>query len=288
MFDPSTPDAYRDSEHGTTLARRILVEDFRDLARRFLECERGQLHQDAQEHDLRDLAGQLVIQAVSSGFIRDPEIGRAVEHYTAPQENLGNRECMEKRDSRNLFLALTGQTSIQVYPDGRIDNSTSDGILPSLLGNAGQLNLELRPGADEREQNRFHARMQFSHLRRCVTLCQALAELLEQETPRDDSPASRLSENEGHPSRPHFDDETGDLSYGGQVLRRFNRSAKNCRLVLNSFQEGKWGHRIDDPLPKGRNDQRLHDTVKRLNESLAVIRFAAGGDGQSFIWEAVQ
>lgn len=87
------------------------------------------------------------------------------------------------------------------------------------------------------------------------------------------------------PDRPHFDSVTGELWFGGRVVRVYCPRAKNCLRVLRVFQEEGWPRRIDDPLPTGRDDKRLSDTVRTMNKKLSGIQFYSGGDGESFCWK---
>jgi hypothetical protein len=52
-----------------------------------------------------------------------------------------------------------------------------------------------------------------------------------------------------------------------------------------------WDSRIPDPLPGGRNQKRLADTVNDLNDNHAnrgIIRFRRDGTGEGVIWELVE
>lgn len=99
----------------------------------------------------------------------------------------------------------------------------------------------------------------------------------------DPSPAEELVRKSSD-DKPHFDEDTGELSFRGQVLRSYCPRATNCLLVLKVFAEEGWPRRIDDPLPIGKNAQRISNTIRALNKQLRVIEFYAGGDGASFCW----
>ena len=84
--------------------------------------------------------------------------------------------------------------------------------------------------------------------------------------------------------QPHFDQATGRLSFGGQVIRTYSRRATNCFPVLRAFEELNWPPCIDDPLSGGKNSARLNNTVRTLKTNLRLIEFYAAGDGASFGW----
>ena len=91
-----------------------------------------------------------------------------------------------------------------------------------------------------------------------------------------------------HPGdRPIWDRERGELTYRGTVIKRVRSVsvAKNVVRVLDAFQEDGWRDRIDDPLDPSKDQQRLHETIKRLNDNLEIIRFRADGTGQGIRWE---
>lgn len=89
------------------------------------------------------------------------------------------------------------------------------------------------------------------------------------------------------PRHPEWDDELCELWYGGQLLKRIRgrKVAKNVIKVLDAFQEEGWPRHILDPLPKGADSKRLHDTISSLNEGLELIHFRADGNGEGFCWE---
>lgn len=80
-----------------------------------------------------------------------------------------------------------------------------------------------------------------------------------------------------------------ELTFRGLVIRRVrNRGqAVNVATVLDAFQEQSWPARIDDPLPDGRDQQRLHATVRSLNKGLTGIVFSADGSGEGYQWRRV-
>jgi hypothetical protein len=89
--------------------------------------------------------------------------------------------------------------------------------------------------------------------------------------------------------RPEWNRGRGQLLFRGNVVKRARVGiAKNVVMVLDSFQELDWQERVDDPLPEGRNQQRLHETIKSLNRGLNGLRFHADGKGQGFVWEPAE
>lgn len=99
----------------------------------------------------------------------------------------------------------------------------------------------------------------------------------------DLSPAEELVRKSSD-DKPHFDEVTGELSFRGQVVRSYSPRGTNCLPVLIAFEEEGWPRRINDPLPVGKNAQRLSNTIRALNKKLRAIEFYAGGDGESFGW----
>jgi hypothetical protein len=92
--------------------------------------------------------------------------------------------------------------------------------------------------------------------------------------------------------KPVWNGEPGikELCWNGSLIKKFNQPAKNQELVLAAFQEQNWNLRIDDPLPGGRNQKRLADTVVALNqhhETKGIISFRRDGTGEGVIWELV-
>jgi hypothetical protein len=63
--------------------------------------------------------------------------------------------------------------------------------------------------------------------------------------------------------------------------------AKNVVKILDAFQEDGWPKRIDDPLQPSKDQQRLHEAIKRLNDNLDILRFRADGTGQGILWEII-
>lgn len=89
--------------------------------------------------------------------------------------------------------------------------------------------------------------------------------------------------------KPRWDRDKSRLLLDGRVIRkvRGRTVAKNVVKVFEAFEEEGWPDRIDDPLDPSKDQKRLHETVKRLNDNLDVIRFRADGTGQGFVWERI-
>jgi hypothetical protein len=94
--------------------------------------------------------------------------------------------------------------------------------------------------------------------------------------------------------RPRWDEMLRRLYVGDLVIKEFRQAAKNQSLVLASFQELEFRHRIDDPLsgrsgePYHKRHQRLRDTIVSLNEdhkTPGIIHFKGDGTGKRIIWE---
>lgn len=87
---------------------------------------------------------------------------------------------------------------------------------------------------------------------------------------------------------PSWDAHSGTLVWQEHVIRKVDRQATNIRDVLDAFEKANWPARILDPLPGGKNQARVSDTVRRLNAGLTGIRFRADGSGAGFLWELVR
>ncbi len=88
---------------------------------------------------------------------------------------------------------------------------------------------------------------------------------------------------------PKWDSDRRELSLDGVILKHFRRAAPNQERLLQAFEEDGWPHEIDDPLPRTNGvlpGERLRETIKRLNRSVAprLIRFGGDGSGQRVVW----
>ncbi len=91
---------------------------------------------------------------------------------------------------------------------------------------------------------------------------------------------------------PRWNPELCELTYSGQLIKRYRVPAHNQKLVLDTFEELRWICCIDDPLPpEGDLDpkRRLADTIKSLNRGqfARLIKFYGNGEGQQVCWKAL-
>lgn len=91
--------------------------------------------------------------------------------------------------------------------------------------------------------------------------------------------------------RPCWDGERRELSFCGDLVKRFRRPAANQERILAAFEEEEWPAAIDDPLPGSFVDahERLHDSIRRLNRCQKVrrLRFERDGNGR-ILWRSVE
>jgi hypothetical protein len=92
--------------------------------------------------------------------------------------------------------------------------------------------------------------------------------------------------------KPVWNGEPGikELRWNGLLIKKFNQPAKNQELILAAFQEQNWAPRIDDPLPGGRDQKRMGDTVVALNDNHknpGIIYFCRDGTGEGVMWGLV-
>lgn len=88
---------------------------------------------------------------------------------------------------------------------------------------------------------------------------------------------------------PQWDPDTLKLTRAGIVLKhvRSRTIAANVVRVLDAFEEQGWPSRIDDPMPDGPDQMRLHATILSLNTRLSQVRFHADGSASGITWEYV-
>jgi hypothetical protein len=87
-------------------------------------------------------------------------------------------------------------------------------------------------------------------------------------------------------NRPYWNDETSELHWNGEVIRRIRnrKTGEELLLILKAFEEEGWPHRIDSPISESPNVRRLGDRLKSLNTGLSQIRFRADGSGTGIVW----
>jgi hypothetical protein len=111
-----------------------------------------------------------------------------------------------------------------------------------------------------------------------------------QTPPQTNVPANLMTIKE---PRPGWFAVRKELIFRGTVVKRFRLPAPNQELILSVFEEEQWRFQIDDPLPH-RDDmppkQRLHDTIKALNQNQAtrLIRFSGDGRGTGVRWQPLE
>jgi hypothetical protein len=76
------------------------------------------------------------------------------------------------------------------------------------------------------------------------------------------------------------------LTYRGRKSR-YRQPAKNQKLILNSFQELGWPHRIDNPI--GQDKRQLGETIEALRTKMKTdkipIEFQGDGTAKGVIWK---
>ncbi len=97
-------------------------------------------------------------------------------------------------------------------------------------------------------------------------------------------------EDEASPGVPSWDARARQLWVGGRLVKSFRQPAPAQETILAAFQEEGWPLSIDDPLPPKRgvdSRERLHDTIKRLNQHHRhrLILFAGDGTGERVRWQ---
>jgi hypothetical protein len=111
--------------------------------------------------------------------------------------------------------------------------------------------------------------------------------------PDDMAPISRKFEFEtgdpphakSEPTRPRWDQATGELRFDGEVVRSVGPKASNLRRVFECFEIDGWPARLDSPFPDDEaGKQKLRETVRSLNQRLRRIKFASDGNGQGITW----
>lgn len=90
---------------------------------------------------------------------------------------------------------------------------------------------------------------------------------------------------------PHWHAGRRELRYCGEVVKRFTKSAPNQETLLAAFERRGWPERIDDPFADRMDEaalEMLHETIKRLNKTLALplLRFRRDGTARGVCWGA--
>ena len=85
------------------------------------------------------------------------------------------------------------------------------------------------------------------------------------------------------PDKPVWNSDLSELSFGGEVVRKYRATAKCC-VILGCFQDDGWPEKIDNPLNP---EDDLGKSVQTLNNNLSRIRFERDGSGKGIIWRRV-
>ncbi len=89
---------------------------------------------------------------------------------------------------------------------------------------------------------------------------------------------------------PTWDAQARELRVGRILVKKFRQPARAQELILAAFEEEGWPANIDDPLPPKPDvdcRQRVHDTIKRLNQEQKnrLILFSGDGTGSRVLWQ---
>ena len=88
------------------------------------------------------------------------------------------------------------------------------------------------------------------------------------------------------PDRPVWHPESGELRWGGQVIRRVRVMVRpsSIQRILDAFQAARWPSRIEDPITGGKRADHVRQITLSLNEGLEVIRFHVQERGRAITW----
>ena len=90
---------------------------------------------------------------------------------------------------------------------------------------------------------------------------------------------------------PHWDEESRELRYQGQLVRIVRRPslAPNIVRLLRTFEKAGWPARIDDPFHRQRSDETRRRDVETLNKRLLkpLLKFECDGNGTGFLWKKI-
>ena len=88
---------------------------------------------------------------------------------------------------------------------------------------------------------------------------------------------------------PSWDAEARELTFRGEVVRRFANPAKSQAALLAAFEGEGWPRSVANPFPDGEDTparDRLHSAIVRLNEGLSGgLIFHGDGTGDRATWE---
>ena len=111
-------------------------------------------------------------------------------------------------------------------------------------------------------------------------------------SPSDNGRFAHSATERSSPPLPRWDADRLELTFVGEIVKRFKAPAPNQEAVLAVFEEEGWPPRIDDPLsphPEQDPKRRLLDTIKCLNrnQKMRSIHVLGDGTGQGVRWEPV-
>ena len=92
-------------------------------------------------------------------------------------------------------------------------------------------------------------------------------------------------------AKPKWDIHVRELSFCGNLVKKFKWSAVNQEAVLAAFEEEGWPPWIYDPLKPSTDfdtRRRLHDTIRCLNQRhrLQLLSFHGDGTGEGVSWQS--
>ena len=95
----------------------------------------------------------------------------------------------------------------------------------------------------------------------------------------------KIGDEPPQPGKPFWDISTGELRLGKKVIRRLRvmHNPSNIQQILDEFQLLLWPSRIDNPLDS--DPEKLHQTLRSLNQGLKKIRFHAQESANAVTWE---
>jgi hypothetical protein len=98
-----------------------------------------------------------------------------------------------------------------------------------------------------------------------------------------------IGEKQASAITPRWIKRSGELWYDGEVIRKVanQAKAKNIVAILDACEESNWPQSFADPVTSGGDSGQRRRTIESLNKGLKRIKFACGGDGESFTWAVV-
>jgi hypothetical protein len=78
---------------------------------------------------------------------------------------------------------------------------------------------------------------------------------------------------------PHWDEDSRELSYRGNVIKSYSQPAENQTLILRAFEDAGWAKTIESPL-NNPHPQSLGDATHAMNKAQQTIHFERDGRGK--------